>query len=120
MKVHLLTRGGELGAKSLNVAWLATLVAYLDNLNGFTRDAPVCMHRLYAKRSLGVLGGVQAVAEASFHTFNLASDEVTGVVIFRVVVIVIVIILLEIPLFRAHSTDKVLPLSEFVRADIEG
>ena len=105
-------------AKGPNVSWLATLVTHLDNPDGFTRDAPVCMHRLHTKRGSGVLG----VMEAVFHTFNLAIDEVTevtGVSIFQVIVVVVVI-LLEILLFRAHSTDEVLPLSEFVRADVEG
>ena len=98
MEVHLLTRGGELGAKGPNVSWLATLVTHLDNPDGFTGDAPVCVHRLDADGGSGALWGVQAVAEAVFHTFDLAIDEVTGILIFRVVVVVIVI-LLEIPLF---------------------
>ena len=104
---------------------LATLVAHLDNPDNFSGDVPVCVHRLYMKRGFGVLGGVQAVVEAVFHAFDLAIDEVmevTGVSIFRVVVVVVVVvvILLEIPLFQAHSTNEVLSLSEFVRADVKG
>ena len=105
------------------MSWFATLVAHLDNLDGFTGDAPVCMHRFYTKGDFGALGGVQAVAEAVFHTFDLAIDEVTevaGVPIFRVVVVIVIVILLEIPLFRAHSTDEVLPLTKIVGVDVEG
>ena len=61
MEVHLLTRRGEeQGAEGPNVAWLGTLVAYLDRFTdlAIAADELVLPHGLHAGGGLGALGGV--------------------------------------------------------------
>jgi hypothetical protein len=86
------------------VAGLGTLIAYLDCSDSLAFDHLVLPHGLHVGGGFGMLGSVQAGAEAILGGFDLAGEEVVLIVIVAVVIVVVVL-----------AGEAVL-----VRADIEG